>query len=246
MRKKLIVVIALLCYATGIFAQAPAVVKPYVMYENSMMKPKQGKQQAFEKAVVAHIAKFHNADPYKARLSRIDVGNNSDGWYIFSMGPCMYSQLDGEPEGNKAHDDDWNLTIEPLVEQYGETMHWKLNEDISYTPAGYLPERVDVWQVKIKPGQRYRFEELMKKMSKVAKDKNYASSVRVFNNDLWNGSGYNAAIVYGFNKWADLDMDVQYQQDYEAVYGEGSWVNFWRDWRDAVELVDEHIRTFMK
>src|SRR5262245_3596560 len=128
MRKFLLSAVALLCTATVLFAQN--MVKPYTMYQNEMIKPKIGQEAAFEKAVMAHIAKFHANDPYKARLSRIDAGIGSDGWYIFSMGPTNYTAMDGQPNGNNAaHDDDWNKNIAPLVQEYGETTMWKLNDD---------------------------------------------------------------------------------------------------------------------
>jgi len=241
----LIVAIAMLCSTTVLFAQG--MVKPYSMYQNEWIKPKIGQEAAFEKAVMAHIAKFHTADPYKARLSRIDIGVGSDGWYIFTMGPTMYAQMDAQPNGNNAdHDKDWNTNIAPLVEEYGETTEWRLNEDNSYTPANYNPDKVDVWLIKIKPGMRYKFDELCKKASKVSADKKYDMSFRVFNSDLFNQSGYNAAIVFSFNKWGDLDKDIAYKADYEAAYGAGSWESFWDDWRSCVEKTDENVRSFVK
>jgi len=246
MRKLLVSTVLMLSITTILFAQG-TMVKPYTMYQNEMIKPKIGQEAAFEKAVMAHIAKFHTADPYKARLSRLDMGMGSDGWYMFSMGPTNYTALDGQPNGNNAaHDDDWNKNIAPLVSEYGETTLWRLNEDISFTPANYMPEKVDVWQIKVKPGMRYKFEELCKKVSKIYVDKKYPFSFRVFYNDLFAQSSYNAAIVFSFNKWADLDLDMAYKADYEAVYGAGSWDNLWEDWRSCVDKTDEVIRSFVK
>jgi len=246
MRKLLFLAVMVMCSTTILFAQANQV-KPYTMLQTEWIKPKIGQEQAFEKAVMAHIAKFHSADPYKARLQRCEVGLGSDGWYIFTMGPTTYTAMDGQPNGNNAdHDKDWNTNIAPLVQEYGETSEWKLQDDISYTPANYAPDKVDVWAIQIKPGMRYKFEELCKKVSKVSTDKKYAMSFRVFYNDLWNQSGYNASVVFGFNKWSDLDIEVAYKADYEAAYGPGSWDNFWDDWRSCVAKTDEGVRSFVK
>jgi hypothetical protein len=245
MRKLLVIAVVMLCSAAVVLAQDK--VKPYTMYQNEMIKPKIGSEAAFEKAVMAHIAKFHASDPYKARLSRIDAGTNSDGWYIFSMGPTNYTAMDGQPNGNNAaHDDDWNKNIAPLVQEYGETTDWKLQDDISYTPANYLPEKIDVWLIRIKPGMRYKFQEICQRAAKVSTDKKYAMSFRVFYNDLFAGSGYNAAITFGFNKWSELDIDVAYKADFEAAYGPNSWQNWWDDYRSCVEVTDECIRSFIK
>jgi hypothetical protein len=246
MRKFSFFVVVIL-FATSIAFAQTNMVKPYTMYQTELIKPKIGQEPAFEKAVMAHISKFHASDPYKARLERVDGGMGSDGWYVFIMGPTNYAAMDGQPNGNnQAHDDDWSKNISPLVEKYGETSFWKLQDDLSYTPASYAPAMLDIWSLKIKPGMRYKFEDLAKKISKVSTDKKYAMSFRVFYNDLFDQSGYNASVVFGFNKWSDLDIDVAYKADYEAAYGPGSWDNFWDDWRSCVETVDESIRTFVK
>ncbi len=246
MKRTLFLTTVLVACSVFLFAQATTEKKPYQMYSTTLMKAKQGHEDQFEAAVKAHNTKYHPTGPHFARLSAITYGSGSDGWYIWGMGPTTYTQLDGQPQGNKAHDDDWSNTVDPHVESYGEANIWRLQEDLSYTPPNYMPDKIDVWSIDLKMGERYRFAELMKKWKKLWDEKKYSWSLRVFYNELWNADGPDATIVYSFSKYADFDDDTKWREDYEAMYGVGSWDQFWKEWRECVVSVDEHIREFVK
>ena len=245
MKKLVMIIVVFVAYTTTLLAQTAAN-KSYQMYNTQMMKPKRGQEKLFEDGVKAHIAKYHPAGPYAARLSVITDGAGSDGWYHWSMGPLTYTDLDKMPQGNKEHDDDWTKNVDSHVEINGESNFWKLQEDLSFTPANYMPERLDVWLIDIKPGMRYEFAELMKKWKGMWEAKKYPFAMRVFYNDLWSGKGNDASIVYSFTKYADFDTDFNWRKDYESIYGEGSYANFWRSWSDCVANSDEQLRKFIK
>jgi len=227
-------------------AQTTTEKKAYQMYSTMKMKAKRGHEKQMEDAVKAHNAKYHASGPHMARLSVITDGSGSDGWYVWTMGPLMYTDLANQPQGNKEHDDDWDNTIDPHVEEYGESNFWKLQEDLSYTPPNYMPENIDVWTVDIKPGMRYQFADLMKKWKGLWDAKKYTWSLRVFYNDLWDSDGADATIVFSFSSYADFDDDTNWRADYEAMYGVGSWDNFWKAWNECVASTDEHLRHFIK
>ena len=245
MKKGILFTAVLIGYTVSLFAQSGKV-KPYQMFENTMMKPKRGHEKDFEAGVKAHNAKFHATAPHTARLSAITEGTGSDGWYVWSMGPCTYTDLDHQPDGNKDHDADWDTKVDPHVEAYGETTIWKLQDELSYTPTNYIPERIDVWVMDIKPGMRFEFAELMKKWKKLWDEKKYVFSLRVFYNDLFSGKGADAAIVYSFANYATFDIDLKFKEDYEAMFGAGSYDNFWKSWNACVASTDEHLREFIK
>jgi hypothetical protein len=245
MKTKLLVIIFFTGFINLLFAQT-AKVPAYKMYSNNSMKPKRGMEKQFEAAVKAHNAKFHATGPYTARLSQITEGTGSDGWYVWSMGPLMYTDLDNQPDGKKDHDDDWSKNIDPLVDTYGESVFWKLQEDLSFTPPNYNPDRLDVWTIDIKQGMRYEFAELMKKMKAMFETKKYEYAMRVFYNDLWSGKGKDAAIVFNFTNYSDFDKDIKWREDFEAMNGVGSWDNFWKKWNDCVVSTDELLRKFIK
>ncbi len=245
MKNLILLLTILIGYAASLAGQS-AMPTTYQMYSNTMMKPKQGHEKQFEAAVMAHNAKFHASGPNMARLSAITYGTGSDGWYVWSMGPLMYKDLDHQPDGNKDHDDDWANNVDIHVDQYGTSTLWKLQDDLSYTPANYMPANIDVWTLDIKPGMRYQFADLMKKWKAMWEAKKYPFSLRVFYNDLWSKDGRDASIVYSFTNYAEFDSDISWKNDYEALYGAGSWDNFWKTWNECVASTDEALRHFMK
>ncbi len=244
MKKITLILALLLVYSSSLFAQTAK--KTYQMFNTNRMKPKRGHEKMFEAAVKAHIAKFHADGPYAARISSITEGSGSDGWYVWTMGPLMYADMDKMPQGTKEHDDDWDKNVDIHVEEYGESYFWKLQDELSFTPANYRPDRIDVWSIDIKQGMRYQFAELMKKWKAMWEAKKYPYSLRVFFNDLWSGKGEDVSIVYSFNTYAEFDADISWRNDYEAMYGAGSWDNFWKEWNQCVNSVDEHLRKFVK
>ncbi len=246
MKKLTLIIVMLVAYTASLVAQ-PAKVKPYQMMNTMSVKPKRGHEKQFEEAVKAHDAKFHlPGTPTAARLSVITEGSGSDGWYVWAMGPLMYSDLDKQPQGKKEHDDDWATNVDPHVEAYGESMFWKLQDDLSYTPPNYNPDRIDVWGIDLKPGMREQFSGLMKKWKAMWDAKKYSFSLRVFYNDLWNAKGSDVAIVYSFTNYAEFDLDISWKNDYNAMYGAGSWDTFWKDWNTCVNSTDENLRQFIK
>ena len=245
MKKILMLATVLAGCIAPLFAQT-AKVKAYQMYTTNYMMPKHGMEQQFEDGLKAHNAKYHASGPYAARIYQITEGTGSDGWYVWVMGPNMYSDLDKQPQGDKAHDDDWTNNVDKYVEKYGESNFWKLQEDISYTPSNYNPERTDVWSMDIKQGMRYKFADLMKKWKALWEAKKYPFSLRVFYNDLFDSDGKDAAIVYSFTNYSDFDLDLKWREDYEAMYGPGSWDQFWKTWDECVVSTDEHLRKQIK
>ncbi len=246
MKKILFLAVTLSFLANFVDAQTSTAKTTYQMFNNSFMKPKRGHEKQFEAGVKMHNAAFHSSGPNRATLSMITEGTGSDGWYIWSMGPLTYTDLDHQPNGDAKHDEDWDKNVDAHVEEYGESYLWKLQDELSYTPANYNPAHVDVWVVDIKPGMRYQFADLMKKMKALWDTKKYSFSMRVFYNDLWNGKGKDAAIVYSFDHYAEFDVDLKFKEDFETLHGAGSYDNFWKSWNDCVASVDEHIRKFIK
>src|SRR5436189_5023821 len=120
MRKLSLTLAVLFAFAASLVAQSTSGTKTYQMVQIMLIKPKQGQEKAFEDAVKAHDAKYHSG-AYAAQLWAIDYGKGSDGWYVWRMGPLMYTDMDKQPQGNKEHDDDWSKNVDPHVQEYGET-----------------------------------------------------------------------------------------------------------------------------
>ncbi|MFZ1677124.1 MAG: hypothetical protein WAT91_07625 [Saprospiraceae bacterium] len=246
MKNLFLLITVLSGFTVSLFAQTAGTTKTYQMYNTMYVKAKRGQENLLEAAVTAHINKFHATAPHQARFAEITEGTGSDGWYFWSMGPLMYADLDHQPEGNKEHDADWANNVDIHIDQYGESNLWKLQEDLSVTPANYHPDRADVWSMDIKPGMRFQFADLMKKWKAMWEAKKYTYSLRVFYNDLWSSKGNDAVIIYSFDKYADFDDDISWRNDYESIYGAGSWDNFWKSWNECVASTDEHLRKYIK
>jgi len=245
MKKQVTLLFAILWMASTLFAQDK--VKPYQMYESLPLKPKRGHEKQFEEAIKAHNARFHASGPHKASLSVVTEGSGSNGWYFWIMGPCMYSDLDGQPaETSNDHDNDWSANVDPNVAEYGESHLWRLQDSLTFTPANYNPERLDIWAMEIRQGMRGRFTDLMKKWKGLWDANKYPYSMRVFFNDLWSKNGPNAVIVYSFTHYADFDLDIKWKDDYEKKYGTGSWEKFWKEWNEVVASTSEQLRKVIK
>lgn len=245
MKKQILALISIPVFACCMYAQTSKTVTNYQMFNVMNIMPKKGMEEQFEAGISAHNAKYHSSGPYKARCASITHGAGSDGWYVWAMGPLTYTDMDNEPNGNKEHDADWNKNVDAFVDHYGETKLWKLREDLSVTPPNYNPGRVDVWGITVNPGMRYKFDELMKKWKGMWEAKKYTYCLRVFNSDLMT-SGHNTSMVFSFEKFAEFDLDVSWKNDYESLYGSGSWANFWKDWNECVSATDEHLRKYLK
>ncbi|HEX5626301.1 MAG TPA: hypothetical protein VFX48_09810 [Saprospiraceae bacterium] len=240
--------IGLLVFALGfheVQAQNTNAKPAYQMINSMMVKPKRGMEKKFEQGVLAHIEQFHKSGPNRARLAVISEGFRSDGWYVWTMGPTTYTELDRAPQGEAKHDEDWDKNVDIYVEQYDENFLWKLQDEISYTPADYNPKNLDVWIIDLKPGMRFEFGELMKKWKTMFEQKKYPYSQRVFYNELWNRRGMDVSIAFSFDKYADFDLDIKFKEDYESIFGPGSHAAFWRSWNNCVENTTEHMRKFL-
>jgi len=88
-------------------------------------------EDKFEAAVVAHKQKFHPEGNYFAGLRKIEYGPKA-GWYVWVQGPVPYSSLD-KPLGKEGgHEQDWNTTVDPLVQDYGYSGFMNYNADLSF------------------------------------------------------------------------------------------------------------------
>jgi len=104
MKKILLLVLVMAGYVISLSAQTGKV-KPYQMYTTNYMKPKRGHEKHLRRGEGTRCKVSCNCAIY-SRLSAITEGTGSDGWYIWTMGPLMYTDLDNQPDGKKDHDDD--------------------------------------------------------------------------------------------------------------------------------------------
>lgn len=231
--KNLLFIICLMI-GTALSLQAQA---DYMQWESHRFRVKPGQTEEFEKGLAAHHKKFHNAAPYKTGVYKILTGPNT-GEYELDLGPMTFTQMGERPSG-EAHDADWAKVMEH-AESSGETVYWRADKDVDYSPEGTKDFTVFRWRYStILPGQGDRYEELMEKIAAVAKAKNYGSSFRMY----WRygaSQGPHVCTELGMNSLAYLDEKSTFWKDYEEVHGTGSVSRFWEE----LDLCVDRAKTY--
>ena len=219
--------------------------KPKVIIQTMYVLPKRGMEDKFEAAVKAHNTKFHPDGPNKAGLRKVEFGEKAN-WYVWVLGPTSYSALDAPPTKESGHDADWTANVEPLVDTYGETQIWEINQDLTYgfdllKKAKYY----EVWSVKLKPGEYSRFKSLCEKLKKTYEAMGTTAFV-IFDNPLHQAKGGDVGILWSFNSYAEWGKDSGVMQAYEKLYGAGSWKKMIDDWDAAKIDYNSEIRSFKR
>jgi len=244
MKRITILLIVALFVAVSAFPQADAGSAPLAI-ETLNLLPKRGMEDKFEAAVVAHNKKYHADGAYIAGLRKIEYGEKA-GWYVWVLGPTAYGTLDKPLGKTNGHEDDWNNTVDPLVDQYGPSGFWNYNADLSYGLDIFRNSKhYETWGVNLKPGQYYRFKELAGKLKKVYESMKTTAFIVVENN-LHKPDGADIALIWSFNTYADWQMDPGPKATYEKMYGEGSWQHMIDDWMSMINGYTSEIRSNIK
>lgn len=244
MKRSLFLAGIVLLLIGNVFPQQTAE-KPLVVFENLYLLPKRGMEDKFEAAIKAHNQKFHPDGPYKAVLRKVEYGEKA-GWYVWVFGPATYSALDTRPDKENGHADDWSKTVDPLIETYGNSTLWELNEDLSFgreimKNSNYY----EVWIVDLKRDQYYRFKPLTEKLKK-AYEAAGKTAFLIYNNPLHTGDNADVALLWSFNSYDEWSKDPGVKDSYEKLYGAGSWQNMVNEWMDITVDYKSEIRKIIK
>jgi len=218
---------------------------PVTVVETMYLMPKRGMEDKFEAAVKAHDAKYHPAGPFQAGLRKVEYGDKS-GWYVFVYGPTTYENIDKRPAKDGGHDDDWAATVDPLVETYGSTSLWNVNKDLTF---GFdilqKSKYYEVWVVKLKRGDYYRFKALSEKLKKTYESIGTGSFV-VLENPLHSDKTGDVALIWSFNTYKEWGDDPGPKAAYEKLYGPGTWQQMITEWRDIYTEYTSELRSFVR
>jgi hypothetical protein len=229
------------CFAMNTNAQSDAKSTPLAV-ESLYLMPKRGMEDKFEAAVLAHDKKFHPEGPYVAALRKIEYGPKA-GWYSWVMGPVPYGSLDTRPTKESGHDQDWNTTIDPLVEEYGSSGFLNYNTDLSYGLDIFKKAKhYEVWGVDLKPKQYYRFKAMCQKLKKVY-EADGKSAFLVLDNNIHGKDQPDVVLVWSFDTYSDWQKDPGPKATYEKQNGEGSWQTLLDEWMDMINDYTSDIRT---
>ncbi|AEV32044.1 hypothetical protein Oweho_1035 [Owenweeksia hongkongensis DSM 17368] len=235
MRKLTNLLVGVFCLPLLMMGQQEALKSTIVSIEYIKVKP--GMEAKFEAAVKSHNNTFHKDGAYVSSLFYITVGDEA-GWYVWTMGPFSYTQLDGAP-GEGAHADDWRKKIATYVAEYGRSEFWRHNNELSVND-GDNESMQTTWVVDVKRGEWYRFEAFMEKVAAIHKKKN--EEFHMWTNEYHSNDGRDVALTWPFDKWAEMDEnDWKMKEEYDAEYGEGSWDNALEEWEDIVVDITQKV-----
>jgi len=235
------IVLLLVCSA---FAQ-PSAEKPAMVTETMYIMPKRGMEDKFEAAVKAHDTKFHPEGQYKAGLRKVEYGEKA-GWYVWVFGPTTYGAIDTRPTKEGGHAADWSATIDPLVETYGETQLWELNQDLSYGMDKLKTAKYyELWAVKIKRGEYYRFKAIAEKLNKAYQSIG-TTAFGIYSSVFHTTNGADVGILWSFNSYDEWSKDMGAKQAYEKLYGANSWQNMLDEWEAVSVDYNTEVRSFIR
>ena len=203
------------------------------LYEVVNLKIKKGQEKAFEAAVKKHNAEFHAAGSlHKANVHFI-INGPDGGKYSWVMGPTNFTAMDNRP-GEGAHDDDW-AKVADFIESADVPDYWSEDAELSFMGTNTSNGKSMVWVYDLEEGKGRKWMGLMLKIKEVYKTKYPKESFYVYWNEFVNTKeGNDAAIVFPFKKWAWLDDNSKFYENYEAVHGEETWGLFLSELRDCV------------
>lgn len=218
------------------------------LYEISYIQPKANYIAEFEQAVKEHYKLFHETnDGYAASLREVTEGE-LQGWYVWMLGPCGEASVH-KHKSDGAHDENWDLFVNPLIEKYGDVSMWKYDPEFSKGNEE-IPEGItyNVMAVDLKKGKEAEFKNIMKKVQETEESEKTENVLAASNAMYWNvykyGYDYDVKIIRPA-EGADINSE-DFKNDYEAVHGAGSYDQFIKEWNKIVMAYDTDLMTNIK
>ena len=127
--------------------------------------PIAGKVQQFEKALATHAQKYHKGD-LRWLVLTIETGPDAGGYQIVE-GPKTWDSADKRGDLGKAHTDDWNSSVQPLLSDRVSFSYMTFRPDLSSVALTDYAEKIAINHVFYKPGYYDEMQEMLIKMKKV-------------------------------------------------------------------------------
>lgn len=113
--------------------------------------PKVDKTQEFEKALIAHVQKFHSGD-WKWNVWEIQSGPDNGGFMI-TEGPLSWDQFDKRGTLGEAHTTDWAKNVAPLTTERGVSIYLEFNAELSNVAITDYADKILINHMYPKPGK---------------------------------------------------------------------------------------------
>ena len=204
--------------------------------------PKVDKVMDFEKALAAHVQKYHTGQ-YKALIYFAETGPNA-GSYSMVMGPKTWAEWDVLDMG-KEHIADFVQTVLPLADKYLGSYYMVMQPELSSAKAGEFAEKVSITHVYFKPGWDEAYAELLKKAKAVWEKE--GETVAVSRSNFSGQPQFQIAYRHkqGLKEKAP-DFRPPFKQRFIATYSEGEYNEAIKLIRDAVDHTSGEILSMRK
>jgi hypothetical protein len=202
--------------------------------------PKIDKVAQFEKALAAHVQKFHTGK-WKWRVFTIASGPDVGGYHI-TEGPMNWDDIQNRGDLGAAHMTDWNTNIAPLLTKQTNSYATYMAELSTVALTDYS-NWININHLEIRPGFRGDLRDLLVKMKKGWEAD--GSTNAVYNSSSSGVPAYTIVTRYKNGlKERSANYRPPFDQTYEKVNGAGSW-NAWvaaykaaveRSWSELLEF----------
>lgn len=137
--------------------------------------PKGDKAPQFEKALAAHAQKYHKGD-VQWRVFSIETGPDAGGYQVVE-GPTTWDATDKRGDLGKAHTDDWDASVQPLLTDRGSNMFSVFRKDMSTVGLTDYSDKISVNHIYFKPGYYDEMQHSLLDMKKVWEQSNQSIAV---------------------------------------------------------------------
>jgi hypothetical protein len=134
--------------------------------------PKGDKIQQFEKALAAHVQKYHKGD-WAWRVSTIETGPDAGGYNIVE-GPNAWGTLDSRGDISKEHQADWNMNVQPLLTDRASNAYAVFRPELSTVQMTDYSDKIYVQHIFHRPG--YGYSNQMENLIKGTLQESYAKA----------------------------------------------------------------------
>jgi hypothetical protein len=131
--------------------------------------PKPGKWQQFEKALAAHVQKYHNKGDFAWRVYTIETGPDQGGYHIVE-GPTTWDAIDHRGDLGAAHTTDWETNCQSLLSERSSVSYSTYRADLSSVGLTDYSDKIVINHMFYKPGYNTEMQELLKTLKKTWDD----------------------------------------------------------------------------
>ncbi|MBH50724.1 MAG: hypothetical protein VYB52_03580 [Candidatus Neomarinimicrobiota bacterium] len=186
-----------------------------------------GKEASFEKAVSAHVKKYHGVDQWSQWGGKVVNGKRGGQYVVGSSGHTWTDYA--ERKTSKAHNDEWSAIVQRHVKgTSGSTFYVKDNE------ASYNDRYAPMWVTNIyytKPGKLQTMQSILRKAAKVREKTKSDFSRGIYYNV---SGGDQDGLIYEVSRMDDLsDMEGEspsIMDQWLKVHGQKDWDSMTDSW----------------